>query len=287
METKRIILLGGEPLAREDIFEIGSRGRQYGMCVDLATNGTLVTDQIAQKAAASFSLVQVSLDGFREQHEAGTGIPGSFDRTVEGIRTLIKYGNEVCVAFVATQDNIQILDHFMRFIVDLGVRKVHFPFMKRIGQAKCNPIHELSDMVLISRLREIWYAWHDYIAMVDFSAFFKSGWRQKRLRCTAGNGMVEIVPNGDVYSCCMFFEDNEPAGNVTKASLAEIYAVFQDLQTLVDSSVLNRAPCKDCDFKFLCGGGCPGEEPVDTCQRCKHFELYRQLVLEASHEQIE
>lgn len=287
MGTERIVLLGGEPLGRDDIFAIGSRGLKHGMCVDLATNGTLVTQRMAEEAAASFTLVQVSLDGFREQHEAGTRIPGSFDRTVEGIRTLVRHGNQVGAAFVATEENIHGLDDYLRFIVDLGVRRVHFPFMKRIGRAKCNPIHELSGMELVCKLRDIWHTWHDSITMADYSAFFKPGWRQRRLRCSAGNGMVEIAPNGDVYSCCMFFGDETPAGNVASKPISEIYTGMQDYQELLDSSALNRIPCKDCDFKLLCGGGCPGEEAADTVASCKHFDLYHRLVLEAGHEQIE
>lgn len=284
MGTQRIVLLGGEPLGREDIFAIGARGLEHGMCVDLATNGTLITDRMAEKAASSFTLVQVSLDGFKEQHEAGTGVPGSFDRTVEGIRTLLGHGNQLGVAFVATEDNIDVLDDFIRFIVELGVQKIHFPFMKRIGRAKCNAVRELSGMKLVCKLRDIWSVWHDSITMADYSAFFKPGRRQRRIRCSAGNGMVEIAPNGDVYSCCMFFGVERPAGNLTEAPLSEIYAGMQDLQWLLDSSVLNRAPCTGCDFKLLCGGGCPGEDAAETVEQCKHYELYHSLVMEAGHD---
>src|SRR5512140_2545934 len=74
-----IILTGGEPLLRPDIFEIAAYGNQLGLRMVMATNGTLVTEDIARKLIDSGIMrVSISIDGLNaESHDAFRKVPGA------------------------------------------------------------------------------------------------------------------------------------------------------------------------------------------------------------------
>src|SRR5512133_4136093 len=85
-----LILSGGEPLYRPDIFDLAAHGRDHGFRMALATNGTLVDAAIARRIRTTgFSRVAVSLDGaVEETHDRFRRLPGSHARAVQGLRHL-------------------------------------------------------------------------------------------------------------------------------------------------------------------------------------------------------
>ena len=89
-----LVLSGGEPLFRKDIFELASYGRDCGLRVALATNGTLVTKEVAHKIVdAGVRRVSISLDGAdAATHDSFRGIVGAFDQAVQGLRNLKALG---------------------------------------------------------------------------------------------------------------------------------------------------------------------------------------------------
>ena len=101
-----LVLSGGEPLYRRDIFELAKLGTDRGLRIALATNGTLVTRDIAQKIVDSgVKRVSISLDGADAQtHDTFRGIPGSFEAAVYGFQNLKKLG-------VPVQINMTIAKH--------------------------------------------------------------------------------------------------------------------------------------------------------------------------------
>src|ERR1039457_6731397 len=85
-----LVLSGGEPLFREDIYELASYARDRGLRVALATNGTLVTKEVARKIVdAGVRRVSISLDGAdAATHDAFRGIPGAFGGALAGLAHL-------------------------------------------------------------------------------------------------------------------------------------------------------------------------------------------------------
>ncbi len=81
-----VVLSGGEPLLREDVFDIAAYGTEKGLRMCLATNGTLVTDEICQKIKqAGIRMVSLSLDGASaEVHDDFRNQLGAFDGTLQG-----------------------------------------------------------------------------------------------------------------------------------------------------------------------------------------------------------
>jgi sulfatase maturation enzyme AslB (radical SAM superfamily) len=82
-----LILSGGEPLMRSDIFDIADRSRAMGFYTGLSTNGTLIDAPMADRIAATgFNYVGISLDGLRETHDKFRRLEGAFERSLAAVR---------------------------------------------------------------------------------------------------------------------------------------------------------------------------------------------------------
>ncbi|MBW2218613.1 MAG: radical SAM protein, partial [Deltaproteobacteria bacterium] len=83
-----VILTGGEPLLREDIFEVAGYGTSIGLRMVMAPNGTLITKPIAEKMAkAGIARISISLDGATaESHDKFRGVKGAFEGALCGIQ---------------------------------------------------------------------------------------------------------------------------------------------------------------------------------------------------------
>ena len=96
-----LILSGGEPLLRRDIFEISQRARAMRFYVGLSSNGTLVDATTADRIRdTGYDYVGISLDGMRATHDRFRGKPGAFDAALRGLRLLRDRGVKVGVRFV-------------------------------------------------------------------------------------------------------------------------------------------------------------------------------------------
>lgn len=115
---------GGEPLVRDDIFELTKYAAEKGIYVGLATNGTLITKQKAQQMKnASINFVQISLDGATaETHDSFRGVNGMFEKTVQGIKNCVDQEFFVNVATVATKHNISEIPDTISLCDDLSVK---------------------------------------------------------------------------------------------------------------------------------------------------------------------
>lgn len=110
-----LLFSGGEPTLRPDMPELARYAKDCGMRVVISTNGTLITPQLAQLMAdVGLSYVGVSLDGGRETHDHFRGVPGSFDKAIEGVRNAkaagIKVGLRMTVNKLNQQDINEVFD---------------------------------------------------------------------------------------------------------------------------------------------------------------------------------
>lgn len=103
-----IAFSGGEPLMRKDFFEVIAHAHKHDMYVSLASNGTLITRDVAQDLVnAGIDYVEISIDGKKAiEHDAMRGVTGAFDKSVAGIRNAIDAGIYTCIATTVTRDNI-------------------------------------------------------------------------------------------------------------------------------------------------------------------------------------
>lgn len=101
-----LILSGGEPLLRPDIFEISHRAKDMGFYTGLSSNGTLVSaENIKKIAAVHYDYVGISLDGIGATHDAFRRREGSFDEALNGLRMCRDNGIKTGMRFTMTADN--------------------------------------------------------------------------------------------------------------------------------------------------------------------------------------
>ena len=116
-----LILSGGEPLLRPDIFEVAKRAKQMGFYVGLSSNGTLITEEnIEQIAEVDFNYVGISLDGIRETHDRFRRMEGAFEKSLAGMRLCRDLGLKIGARFTMTQDNAHDLPALLKLVEDEG-----------------------------------------------------------------------------------------------------------------------------------------------------------------------
>ena len=130
-----LVLSGGEPLYRHDIFDLAHFATERGLRVALATNGTLVTKQVAKKAVeAGIKRVSISLDGADAlTHDTFRGIPGAFDAAVYGMKNLQELGMSVQINMTIAKHNAKQLPAVLDLARQLGADALHTFLLVPVG----------------------------------------------------------------------------------------------------------------------------------------------------------
>ncbi len=133
-----VILTGGEPLLREDIYEIAAYGDGLGLRMVLATNGTLVTEETAVRMMTSgIRRVSVSIDGKdAKHHDAFRHVPGAFEGAMAGIEAMKKAGLEFQINTTITRLNLDQMADIMDMAVGIGAAAHHIFLLVPTGRGK-------------------------------------------------------------------------------------------------------------------------------------------------------
>jgi Fe-coproporphyrin III synthase len=138
-----LILSGGEPLLRPDLFEIAARAKAMRFYVGLSTNGTLIDATMADRVAtAGFDYVGISLDGLRATHDKFRRLEGAFDRSLAAVRLLRARGVKVGLRFTMTAPNAHDLPALLQLMRDEQVDKFYFSHLNYAGRGN---IHRAKD----------------------------------------------------------------------------------------------------------------------------------------------
>jgi radical SAM protein with 4Fe4S-binding SPASM domain len=128
---------GGEPLARKDFFELAAYAKKHVPYVSIASNGTLLTkDNTKRIKDAGVDYVEISIDGASPSvHDEFRGIPGAYERAVQGVKNCVEEGIDTCIATVIHRDNLMETEKILQLAKELDVRFVHFNYIPT-GRAK-------------------------------------------------------------------------------------------------------------------------------------------------------
>lgn len=123
----RLVLSGGEPLWRRDVFDLAQRATDKGLNVALETNGTLIDETMAERIhAAGFQRVAVGLDGAdRVTHNTFRGHAGAFEATVRGLKYMQALGLSTQINTVISNHNAHQLPEIVNLAESLGVHAIH------------------------------------------------------------------------------------------------------------------------------------------------------------------
>jgi heme d1 biosynthesis radical SAM protein NirJ len=134
-----LILSGGEPLLRPDLFEIAQRAKALGFYTALSTNGTLINPTLSTRiAGAGFDYVGISLDGLEQTHDRFRRKAGAFQRALNGIRLCRDTGVKVGARFTLTQDNAADLAGLLDLIEAERIDKFYLSHLNYAGRGNVN-----------------------------------------------------------------------------------------------------------------------------------------------------
>ncbi len=257
-----LILSGGEPLLREDIFELSTYASGKGMMVVLGSNGLLINEAVARMMKQSgVSGISISLDSVNpEIHDAVRLQQGAWEKAVSAIKICRKEGLSLQVNTVVTKKNHDELPQLIAYARDLGA-KVFSPFFL-VCTGRGEEMTDLSPRQyekVLSMIVEAQGKHDDIMIRTRCAPTVRRILYQKdpasRLlamgagRCLAGQSYCRIAPEGDVTPCPYL---PLSTGNIREQDFSDIWqnsAIFNSLR-----NPQLKGKCKKCAFRLLCGG---------------------------------
>jgi radical SAM protein with 4Fe4S-binding SPASM domain len=284
-----LVFSGGEPLCREDIFELVVYAKSLGIVPALATNGTLIDSQVAEKIADSgIARVSVSLDGATaEVHNKLRRLEGSFEKALEGIHHIRDKKVPFQINITLTKHNASQLEDVYELAKSLGAVAVHIFMLVPVG---CGQSLAETDMLSPEQYEQklldiceldgrgelqmkVTCGPH-YERVIRQEGLYKSraeaghgrgavpgrsGHGGSSKGCLAGLGVLFVGHQGDVFPCGYL---PVKCGNVLEEKLSDIWYGSEDLARMRDGSEL-EGKCGVCGYKQVCGG-CRGRAYAGT-----------------------
>ncbi len=275
-----LILSGGEPLLRPDIFEISARARELGFYVGLSTNGTLIDERNIDKIeAAGYDYVGISLDGIGATHDKFRRCDGAFERSLHAVRLCRARGIKVGLRFTLTQDNAVELPDLLELLRSEKVDKFYLSHLNYAGRGNRNRARD-TFLDTTRQAMDLMFEEAYRSALADDGREFVTGnndadgvyllhWVRQRfperaehiaakLRQWGGNASGVNVANidnlGDVHPDTMWW--HYKLGNVRERPFSEIW---QDTSDPIMAGLKARpravhGRCGECHYLEICNG---------------------------------
>ncbi|PAE25142.1 MULTISPECIES: TIGR04053 family radical SAM/SPASM domain-containing protein [Bacillaceae] len=286
MNNPMLVFTGGDPLMRQDVFDIAEYAVKKGVRVSMTPSATPNVTKEAIEKAKQVGLARwaFSLDGPNaEIHDHFRGTSGSFDLTIERIKYLHELEIPVQINTVISRYNIDYLEEMAKVVNELKcvLWSVFFLVPTGRGQEKdmISPVeHEKVFTWLYNLSKKVTFdikttAAQHYRRVVIQQKMNEAKGQNEDIQyldaltqqgltgsidglgrapkgVNDGNGFVFISHIGDVYPSGLL---PVKAGNVREQPLAEIYRespIFKDLR----NPDKYKGKCGQCEFRYVCGG---------------------------------
>lgn len=269
-----LILTGGEPLLREDIFDLTAYGVEKGLKVVMAPNGLLLTREVAKKLVEiGVPRISISLDGpDAESHDRLRGVPGAFEGVLAGIRAARAEGLPFQINTTITKRNYHQIEAIMNLAVELGAAACHAFFLVPTGRGEGLKGEELTGQeyedILIRFYEEgkkipiptraicaphyfrIIRQRRGKIQGTHPGGLSTGGLSTLSRGCLAATSFCFISHRG-IVSPCGYLEIE--CGNIREKSFREIWegsTIFNELRNLTGY----KGKCGRCQYLAICGG---------------------------------
>ncbi len=272
---------GGEPLVRQDIFELAKYASSKGMYVAIATNATLITKEVAKKMKeAGIQFVQISLDGATpEVHDEFRGVKGAFEKTIEGIKNCVEEGFFVEVSTTATHFNYKQIPEIIDLCEKLKVNWFMVFNFVPTGRGKFIVENDLTPEEREELLHMLWRKSKESSVEILSTApqFARVALQEESKKengivipthfynpslqgqlidlaefiggCGAGRFYLAMEANGDLQPCVFF---PLKIGNILEDDFEELWRKNRVLEELRNKDIIKK--CKECDYRYYCGG---------------------------------
>jgi Fe-coproporphyrin III synthase len=278
--VRALILSGGEPLLRPDIFAISARAKAMGFYVALSSNGTLIDDRaIADIAAIGYDYVGVSLDGIGATHDWFRRRDGAFAASLEGLRRCRAHGIKVGLRFTLTRDNAAELPAMLDLMAAEGIDKFYMSHLNYGGRGNKNRMDDAALNVTRTAMDRLFDAAWNAVARGEATEFVTGNndadgvyllhWARRhhphranhlhrKLAQWGGNssgvGVANIDNLGNVHPDTFWWHYN--LGNLRERPFS---AIWQDVGDPIMAGLKQRprrigGRCGACAYFDICGG---------------------------------
>ncbi|HLA40524.1 MAG TPA: radical SAM protein [Candidatus Glassbacteria bacterium] len=281
-QVPAVLISGGEPLVRKDVFELVRYAVDKGLRPTLSTNGTLIDAKTAKKIKeAGFTYVGVSLDGIGEVNDCFRGMKGAFELAMRGFRNLVEIGQRVGLRLTLTRQNYQDLEKIFDFIEAEKINRACFYHLVYSGRGAQISSADLTHRETRQALDIILRRTLDFhkrglnINTLTVDNHVDSIYLLRRLEAegspraaevrrllewnqggmySTGVGVGEVDWFGNVHPD-QFWMDHT-FGNVRERKFSEIWTDITDplMAGLKDRPSVIKGRCRLCKYFKLCGG---------------------------------
>jgi heme b synthase len=269
-----VVLSGGEPLLRKDVFDIAAYGTEKGLRMCLATNGTLVTEEICHNIKESgIRMVSLSLDGASAAvHDDFRNQIGAFEGTIKAAGLFRKHGIEFLINSSFTKRNQEEVPKIYKLAKELGATAWYMFMIVPTGRGQ----DILAELIAPEDYEELlnWHydmekeeddmlvrptcAPHYYRIVLQRSKNDKEKFKRRSLKfstggskgCLAGQLICLIDVDGEVLPCSYF---PKSAGNIRRQSFKDIWENSELFKSLRDFKSY-KGSCGSCEYINVCGG---------------------------------
>lgn len=263
-DAKKILLniTGGEPLVREDLFEVMTFARKLGYHWGMTTNGILINEEIINKMKyAGMETISISIDGLEKTHDEFRGVKGSYSKIIKNIKKLKDANFLKClqVTTVANKMNIKELEELYKKMSELNIDSWRVGNIDPIGRAEDNKELALQNedyIYLIKFIKEkrkeskmdVTFGCSHFLGMK-----FENEVRKNGFFCTSGLTTGSILHNGDIFVCPNVERKKELIqGNVKQDDFVETWE--NKFKWFRNIDKLECKECKNCkDWKYCKG----------------------------------
>jgi AdoMet-dependent heme synthase len=268
-----LVLTGGEPLFRKDIFTIAGYAAEKGLRTALATNATLIDRNIAFKIkSAGIQRVSISIDGKdAASHDGFRGIRGSFEKAIEGAGHLNDAEVEFQFNTTISKRNVGELEDIIVLAEKMNAKALHIFMLVPVGcgvniaETEMLPKEKYEEVLnwLYERMKKTGMEFKATCAPPFYRIIRQKASQEDRTisvetdgmaamtrGCLAGSGVCFISHTGNVQPCGYL---PVTAGNVTQKSFKEIWEKAPLFLELRDLNNL-RGKCGICEYKAFCAG---------------------------------
>jgi heme d1 biosynthesis radical SAM protein NirJ len=275
-----LILSGGEPLLRPDIYDISRRAKAMGFYTALSTNGTLIDESNIDKIAEmNYDYLGISIDGLRETHDYFRQKKGAFDEAMNGIRLCRDKGIKVGLRFTVTQDNAHELPGMLELMNREKIDKFYLSHLNYAGRGDKNRKDDAAEEMTREVMDQLFVAaWESQQKNTgqefvtgnnDADGVYFLQWVRERfpektadihqqLIQWGGNSSGVNISNidnlGNVHPDTMWW--NYDLGNVKERPFSEIWSDTSDplMAGLKQSPRPLKGRCRVCHYRNICGG---------------------------------
>ncbi len=259
-----LVLTGGDPMMRRDIFELIRYGTEKGLRVSLSPAATarLLNTDFAELKAAGVVSMSLSLDGASQAtHDAFRRVPHTFERTLEAARRAKEAGIMLQVNTTLSRTTLPELDAFIELMKQIQPDVWSVFVLVPTGRAT------LDELPTAQELEDVWERLATLRGTLPFAVKTTEGHQYRRvLMQAARSGAAEaprhLIPTRDGKGVVFISHVGEiqpsgflpiTAGNVRTDNLAEIYRTHPLFVQLRDDDALG-GKCGKCEFRRVCGG---------------------------------